>query len=107
MSCIDSVSIAECAVPLPRPVRLGRSEIRTRTFLALRIGAQDGAAGEAIGYVRGTPLFAALEMLAPRLLGADPLMRGQILNEIEWSNVPGRAAFTRATSLLDIALWDL
>jgi L-alanine-DL-glutamate epimerase-like enolase superfamily enzyme len=107
MSCINSVSIAECAVPLPRPVRLGRSEIRTRNFLALRIGAQDGAAGEAIGYVRGSPLFGALETLAPHLLGADSLMRGEILSELEWSNVPGRAAFTRATSLLDIALWDL
>ena len=107
MPRIQSVSIASCCVPLPRPVRLGKSEIRTRDFVALRIETDAGLAGEAIGYVRGTPLFAAIETMAQRAIGAEALMRRELIHGIESSNLPGRAALTRASSLLDIALWDI
>lgn len=104
---IVSVSFAECSIPLPQPVRLGKSEIRTRDFLALRVETDGGFAGEAIGYVRGTPLYRVMENIADRLLESDALMRREIVSGLDASNIPGRSALTRALSLLDIALWDI
>ncbi len=104
---IVHIDVAECPMPLPHVIRLGTTEIRTRDFLLLRIETNAGIAGEAVGYLRGTPVFEAVGRLAPRLIGGDPLMRGALLGGIDRSNVPGRAALTRAFSLLDIALWDV
>ncbi|MGE0406096.1 MAG: mandelate racemase/muconate lactonizing enzyme family protein [Candidatus Korobacteraceae bacterium] len=104
---ITRIQIAECRIPLPKVLTLGTTQIRTRDYVALRVETDAGLSGEALGYTRGTPLYAALEMVAPRLLGRDPVMRGDLIASLENSNVPGRAAFTRSNSLLDIACWDI
>src|SRR5437016_1709460 len=54
---ITKVRIAECSIPLPRILRLGPVEIRTRDYVVISIETEDGVCGEAIGYPRGTPLF--------------------------------------------------
>jgi L-alanine-DL-glutamate epimerase-like enolase superfamily enzyme len=104
---ISQIQIAECRIPLPRVLTLGTTQIRTRDYVAVRVETDSGIAGEALGYTRGTPLFECLEILGRRVLGRDPLMRAQLIASVENSNVPGRASFPRAVSLLDIACWDI
>jgi L-alanine-DL-glutamate epimerase-like enolase superfamily enzyme len=104
---ISRIQIAECRIPLPKVLTLGTTQIRTRDFVALRIETDSGVAGEALGYTRGTPVYGALELVAHRALGRDPLMRGELTSGLQNSNVPGRASFPRAISLLDIACWDI
>lgn len=104
---ISRVQVAECGIPLPKVLRLGPIEIRTRDYVLMRIETDSGVFGEAIGYPRGTPLFETLSSMARRIMGGDANMRRELLVKLEWSNVPARAALTRGLSLLDIALWDI
>jgi len=104
---ISKIQIAECSIPLPRTLRLGPIEIRTRDYVVLRIETDDGVFGEAIGYPRGTPLFETLSGMGRRILGEDSQMRRQVMFRLEQSNIPARAALTRSLSLIDIALWDI
>jgi L-alanine-DL-glutamate epimerase-like enolase superfamily enzyme len=104
---IIRVQLAECRVPLPHILRLGSTQITTRNYVAIRLETDVGITGEALGYTRGTPLLESLEMASRQIIGMNPLMRGEILGKLENSNIPGRASFTRAVSLLDIACWDI
>jgi L-alanine-DL-glutamate epimerase-like enolase superfamily enzyme len=104
---ISKIQIAECPVPLPRILRLGPIEIRTRDYVVIRIETESGIFGEAIGYPRGTPLFETLSSMSRRLIGKDAQMRRRVMFDLEQSNVPARAALTRGLSLIDIALWDI
>ncbi|HWB32102.1 MAG TPA: enolase C-terminal domain-like protein [Acidobacteriaceae bacterium] len=107
MNRITKVKIAECSFKLPYVLRLGSTEIRTRDYVALRMETEAGIAGEAIGYPRGAPLFEIATNMARQLMGKDARMRRQCMEEMEYRNVPGRAALTRGLSLFDIALWDI
>ncbi len=104
---IERICVAEVRAPLPAPLRLGPAVIETRDYVALRLETDAGITGEALGYVRGTPLVAALKALGPQILGRDPMMRAAVLGQAGARNPPGRAAFTRAISLIDIACWDI
>lgn len=104
---ISKIRIAECALPLPRVLRLGPVEIRTRDYVVARFEASDGTYGEAIGYPRGTPLFETVSSMARRILGRNPAMRRRIVCDLEQSNVPARASLTRGLSFIDLALWDI
>src|SRR5215831_7744529 len=104
---ISKILLAECRIPLPHVLRLGPTQITTRDFVVLRVETDADVFGEAIGYTRGTPLFDSMEMVSNRILGRDPLRRGALLSWLENTNVPGRAAFPRAYSLIDIACWDI
>jgi L-alanine-DL-glutamate epimerase-like enolase superfamily enzyme len=104
---ITKVKIAECCIPLPRILRLGPVEIRTRDYVVICIDTEDGVWGEAIGYPRGTPLFEAASTMARRALGKNAGMRRELMLGLELANVPARAGLTRSLSLIDIALWDI
>src|SRR3569833_992446 len=104
---ITQVRVAECPIPLPKVLRLGPIEIRTRDYVAVRIETNSGLFGEAVGYPRGTPLFETTCRIANRILGQDASMRREIMVRLDRSNVPARSTLTRGLSLLDIALWDL
>lgn len=104
---ISKVQIAECGISLPYVLRLGPVEIRTRDYVLLRIESDEGVFGEAVGYPRGTPLFETMSSMARRILGKDARMRRQVMFNLEYSNVPARAALTRSLSLIDVALWDI
>lgn len=54
---IARARIAECGIPLPKILRLGPVEIRTRDYVLIRLETDEGICGEAIGYPRGTPLM--------------------------------------------------
>jgi len=104
---ISKIQIAECPVPLPRVLRLGSIEIRTRDYVVIQIETESGTIGEAIGYPRGTPLFETLSSMSRRIVGKDAQMRRRMMFDLEQSNIPARAALTRGLSLIDIALWDI
>jgi L-alanine-DL-glutamate epimerase-like enolase superfamily enzyme len=104
---ITKVKIAECCIPLPRILRLGPVEIRTRDYVVISIETEDGVCGEAIGYPRGTPLFETASTMARKVLGKNVGMRRELMMGLELANVPARAGLTRSLSLIDIALWDI
>lgn len=104
---IVRISAAECKLPLPRPIRLGPVEIRTRDFVALRIETDAGITGDALGYPRGTALLASAERLAPFALGRSVHLRRGISEDLLNGFVNGRPTFVKAASLIDIALWDI
>lgn len=104
---ISRIQIAQCAIPLPRPIKLGPTLITTRDFVAVRAHCSDGSFGDAIGYPRGSALFDEARVVAEFYLGSDPFMR-----RLTWESVGGRlvntrAANLRAMSLFDIAMSDL
>jgi L-alanine-DL-glutamate epimerase-like enolase superfamily enzyme len=104
---IAKIKIAECCIPLPRVLKLGPIEIRTRDYVVMALETEDGVCGEAIGYPRGTPLFETLSNMAQKVINKDADARRQVTFGLEQANAPGRANLTRALSLMDIALWDI
>ncbi len=107
MNKITCIKVAECSLNLPFVLKLGPTEIRTRDYTLLRIETENGVYGEAIGYPRGAPMLQILSNGARLLVGRDATMRRQLMDFLEFRNVPGRAALTRGLSLFDIALWDI
>jgi L-alanine-DL-glutamate epimerase-like enolase superfamily enzyme len=95
-----------CPLPLTHPLRLGAVSYRTRDYVVLRLTTEDGLVGQAVGYTRSTPLFAATRMLCDQLgqLPPDPEAAHHALVR---RFAPGWASLVRAASLIDIALWDL
>ncbi len=104
---IVGVDAAHCVFPLRHPLIFGAAEYASRDYTLLRIRTDSGIEGFACGIARGTPLLAALELVADWLIGADALCRRALLTELRTANVPGRASLVRAQSLLDLALWDI
>jgi L-alanine-DL-glutamate epimerase-like enolase superfamily enzyme len=104
---VTRVLAAECSLPLPRPIRLGPVEIKTREFVAFRIETDTGLSGDALGYPRGSPLIEAVARMAPFVVGTDVSMRRRTVDSFLQRFVNGRPAFVKAASLVDIALWDL
>jgi L-alanine-DL-glutamate epimerase-like enolase superfamily enzyme len=104
---IAQIQAAECRIPLPKPIKLGPVEIKTRDFVVLRLVSDAGIVGEAVGYPRGTPLLDAIERIAPKFLNTSLSHRVQTLEAVLGSSVNGRPAMIRATSLFDIALHDM
>ncbi len=101
------VETAECKLPLPRPIRLGPVEIRTRDFVVLRLTADDGTTGDALAYPRGGPLLEATARMAHGVVGKDADMRRATVDGFLQNHVNNRAGYVKAASLFDIALWDL
>lgn len=101
------IDIAECRLPLPRPIRLGPVTIHTRDVVALRVVSDSGLEGHALGYTRGTPLFHLVAHLARNALGISPHERHTMLHGLGRSLVNGAPSLVRAISLIDIALADL
>jgi L-alanine-DL-glutamate epimerase-like enolase superfamily enzyme len=104
---IKSIDIALCPLALGREFKIGTVAFSTRDYVVIRISTDEGCDGYGIAYRSGTQLADSLAAMAPALVGQDPLMRRQILQSLEDSSVPGRAALMRAWSLFDIALWDI
>jgi len=98
---------AECKLPLPKPIRLGPVEIHTRDFVVLRLVAENGLYGDALGYPRGTSLLDSIKRMAPHVLGTSIGMRRATIDGFLQNYVNGRPTFIKAASLFDISLWDL
>ncbi len=98
--------LMQCRVPLPAPVTLGRTEIRFRDYVSLRLVFSDGSEGHATGFERGLPLFDLAARVVPLALGKPAAMRGAVRKAALGPAPAGRASLIRGISLLDIALWD-
>ena len=77
---IVAIDLARCALPLERPVQIGRTIYHEREYVAVRLAAADGTEGHAIGYTRGLPLDAMVGLLANELLGARVSDRESLLD---------------------------
>jgi L-alanine-DL-glutamate epimerase-like enolase superfamily enzyme len=106
-SPVAKVLLAECRLPLPRPIRLGSVAITTRDYVAMRLVAADGRHGDAIGYPRGTPLREIAAGMANEVIGTLPDERAVTIRRMLARRVNARSSFIRAASLFDIALGDL
>jgi L-alanine-DL-glutamate epimerase-like enolase superfamily enzyme len=104
---VTRIQIAQCAIPLPRPIKLGPTLIATRDFVAVRACCADGSFGDAIGYPRGSALFDEARVVSDFYLGSDPFMRRQSWEAVGGRLVNTRAANLRAMSLFDIAMADV
>ena len=104
---VTRIHAAECKLPLPRPIRLGPVEIRTRDFVVLRLETDTGLTGDALAYPRGTTLIESVERMAPLVLGTEVALRRATVDGFLQRFVNGRPTFIKAASLFDIALWDL
>lgn len=104
---IVKVEMAECRVPLPREIRLGRVKVTTRDYAVVRLTCSDGAIGEALGYVRNTALLTSLEIVANYLVGSEFGSASDFVEAFLRAHVNGRVTFHRSISLIDIALSDM
>ena len=107
---IDQIDVWACCVPLPVPLPFGTFTVTARRYVALRVRTAGGLTADVVGHSRGSPIdVAILDLLAPRLLGADPsdipARHKDFLNAtvaLERDGVLGRA-----WSLLELALQGL
>jgi L-alanine-DL-glutamate epimerase-like enolase superfamily enzyme len=109
-SFIRRIEAFELAVPLPQPLQLGAITILQREYTVVRVHAENGKAGTAIGLTRNAPVAATvLRSVAPHYLGAavddckKPYERALNANVCLGTN----GIFWRALSLVDCALYDL
>lgn len=98
--------LMQCRVPLPAPVTLGRTEIRFRDYVSLRLIFSDASEGHATGFERGLPLFDLAARVVPLAIGKPAALRGAVRKAALGPAPAGRAALIRGISLIDIALWD-
>ena len=116
MATIDSVSITEFTFPV-RNIGLetaaagvgNMAYVKGATFdakrFAVRVVSSDGPSGEYVANWVGTPsTLGQVSMLAPLLVGRNPLHREQIYDDLKREV---RAYDHMGHGVLDIALWDL
>jgi L-alanine-DL-glutamate epimerase-like enolase superfamily enzyme len=113
LSKILSVSVAAARVPLDRITYFSNRAVSHRDYGLVKIVSDSGAEGIGFCYVgtRGGELLplAVAKLLAPLLIGRDPLLVEAIWQELYQDVLlQGRAGIVmRALSILDTAIWDL
>lgn len=113
MPTIESVHVCIARVPLERPVTFSTRVVSAREYALVRVRDADGLEGLGYCYAvnrSGRLLALAItELLAPLLIGQDPLRVEGLWQEMyQEALLQGRAgAVMRALSAIDIALWDL
>ncbi|MEM9388380.1 MAG: hypothetical protein AAGA68_25240 [Pseudomonadota bacterium] len=104
---IVRIMLAECKIPLPKPIQLGPVLVTTRDFVTLRVVCADGTHGDAFGYPRGSALFHEVKAVAPYFARANVSERRAVLEKARGRQVNTLASVGRALSLFDIALADV
>jgi L-alanine-DL-glutamate epimerase-like enolase superfamily enzyme len=103
---VSAVEVALVALPMARPVHIGRTTYREREYAVLRVHLAGGGYGDAFGYTRGLPVDAMLERLAPLILGSDATRPAAVVADLVASNRNAAAGLVRGIGLVDIALRD-
>ena len=104
---IDKVEARLLAVPLDRPARIARRDLRERHYTFTRVHAE-GQVG--IGFcLGGAPATAFVRFLAPHVVGRDVADTERLWDELYYETIllGRRGAGIRALSTIDIANWDL
>ncbi len=107
---ITEVRASTCRIPLSTPIVMGEIRFDAREYLLVEIGTDEGVVGIGFGMTRDAPLGQILaQTIAPRLLGADPLMIEAIWQDLYDANltIGQRGLYMRCLSAIDIALWDI
>ena len=104
---ITGLDILDCPIELPQAIRFGEIEMRARDYVVLRIRTDAGIEGYSVSYARGSPLLEAIAILARKVLNQDALLHRKIVQSLQQNYIPAQAAFIRAISAIDIALWDI
>lgn len=104
---VVAVDTSICALALPHSVRLGSALYAEREYAIVRVTDGAGRHGFAYGYTRGVPLLPMLEKMSQAVIGHDPRDRTTIVNAMTSAAPSARTTMVRATSLIEIALWDL
>jgi L-alanine-DL-glutamate epimerase-like enolase superfamily enzyme len=97
---VVAADVTVAAVPLEWPIHLRGEAIREREYVVLRLRTDSGLEGAAIGYTRGLPVAPALDRFAASIVANDA---APVLDRGEQSSSPD----VRASSLVEIALWDV
>jgi len=104
---IARIMVAECKIPLPKPIKLGPVLVTTRDFVAIRAVCDDGSFGDAIGYPRGSALFDEVVAVAPYFSKANVMQRRAFTETAKGRQVNTLASVGRALSLYEIAMADI
>lgn len=104
---ITRILVAECKIPLPKPIKLGPVLVTTRDFVAIRAICKDGTYGDALGYPRGSALFDEVVAVAPYFSKADVRERRSVSETAAGRQVNTLATVGRALSLFEVAMADI
>jgi L-alanine-DL-glutamate epimerase-like enolase superfamily enzyme len=99
-----------CSIPLEHPLSFGAYTISSREYVALRLTTAAGVTADAYGLSRRAPVdVALLELVAPAVIGRTAFEQAERLEDVARATraLDGDGTLARATSLLDIALWDI
>lgn len=106
---IDRVSVYSLEAELEKPFGWSQRWTRSRGMTVVRITASDGTSGWG-ECGSGTASRAAIESLAPLIIGEDALARERVWQTLFNASYQGHGfagANLSAVSALDMALWDL
>lgn len=94
---------------LDRPFYFSQFEFQTRQICLVKVVADDGTHGWGEGYGPATVVKAGIELLAPLVVGEDPLQVETIWSKMHLRSLDyaRRGVLVAAISAIDIALWDL
>jgi D-arabinonate dehydratase len=107
---ITEVRSTTVRIPLSSPIVMGEIRFDAREYLILEVLTDEGLTGIGFGMTRDAPLSAIVQRnLAPRLLGADPVLSERIWDGLYDANLTlgQRGLVMRCLSAIDIAMWDL
>lgn len=110
---ITTVDVDVWRVPPHRVITDAVQVMEYVEVVSVTLGTNSGVSGTGFTYTlgRGGPSIATLirDEVAPRLLGADPLRREAVNQQLWWDlHWVGRTGISQlALSAVDIALWDL
>ncbi len=113
MSRIESVSVCVARVPLDRVTSFATRTVTARDYCLVKVRSTQGVEGIGFCYVGSAggriAQIAVEELLAPKLIGQEPLRVEGLWQEMySESLLHGRAgSVMRALSILDTAIWDL
>jgi|SRR5579872_2505268 len=113
MPKIESIQICTVRVPLSHVTSFSTRQIAARDYTLVKLRSIDGVEGLGFCYAGSTGgrvvTAAAVELLAPKLVGRDSHAVAAVWDELyQEALLHGRTgAVMRALSALDTALWDL
>jgi L-alanine-DL-glutamate epimerase-like enolase superfamily enzyme len=104
---ITAVTMEEYRWPRPRPITNGKHTYTHVNYALVKVATDEGITGMGLGHGGGIER-AAVEHLAPLLVGADPLRVEHLWARMWVPKLVGRRGMTtRAISAIDIGLWDI
>jgi L-alanine-DL-glutamate epimerase-like enolase superfamily enzyme len=107
---IRSIEVGVARLDLPSRLRIGRTEIGSRQYAAVRVTTTSGLVGKAMCLTRDAPVAECVDRLvAPALLGAESVDPGRCFEIASRATIfVGRIGLVvRAVGLVDVALWDI